>query len=41
MYIEQKMIEEKTNEIRAILEVIKRLNFKNVICTWETLNTQK
>lgn len=35
------MIEEKTNEITAIPKVIKRLNFKNVICTWDALNTQK
>ena len=33
MCIEQEMIEEKTNEITAIPEVIKRLNLKNVICT--------
>lgn len=41
MCIEQEMIEEKTNEITAIPEVIKRLNLKNVICTWDALNTQK
>lgn len=35
------MIEEKTNEITAIPEVIKRLDLKNVICTWDSLNTQK
>ena len=29
----QKMIEEKTNEITAIPEIIERLNLKNVICT--------
>ena len=33
MCIEQEMIEEKTNEITAIPEVIKRLDLKNVICT--------
>lgn len=41
MCIEQEMIEEKTNEITAIPEVIKRLNLTNVICTWDALNTQK
>ena len=41
MCIEQEMIEEKTNEITAIPEVIKRLNLKNVICTCDALNTQK
>ena len=39
--IEQEMIEEKTNEITAIPEVIKRLDLINVICTWDALNTQK
>ena len=41
MCIEQEMIEEKTNEIPAIPEVIKRLDLTNVICTWDALNTQK
>ena len=41
MCIEQEMIEEKTNEITAIPEIIERLNLKNVICTWDALNTQK
>lgn len=41
MCIEQEMIEEKTNEITAIREVIKRLDLNNVICTWDALNTQK
>ena len=41
MCIEQEMIEDKKNEITAIPEVIKRLNLKNVICTWDALNTQK
>ena len=31
--IEQEIIEEKTNEITAILQLIKRLNLKGVICT--------
>ena len=39
--IEQEMIEEKTNEITAIPDVIKRLNLKGIICTWDALNTQK
>lgn len=41
MCIDQEMIEEKTNEITAIPDVIKRLNIKDVICTWDALNTQK
>lgn len=41
MCIDQEMIEEKTNEITAIPDVIKRLNIKGVICTWDALNTQK
>lgn len=41
MCIDQEMIEEKTNEITAIPEIIERLNLKNVICTWDALNTQK
>ena len=39
--MEQKMIEEKTNEITAIPKIIERLNLKGVICTWDALNTQK
>lgn len=41
MCIDQEKIEEKTNEITAIPEVIKRLDLTNVICTWDALNTQK
>ena len=41
MCIDQDMIEEKTNEITAIPDVIKRLDLTNVICTWDALNTQK
>lgn len=41
MCIDQEMIQEKTNEITAIPEVIRRLNIKGVICTWDALNTQK
>ena len=39
--IDQEMIEEKTNEITAIPQLIERLNLKGVICTWDALNTQK
>ena len=39
--IDQEMIEEKTNEITAILDVIKRLKLKGIVCTWDALNTQK
>ena len=38
--IDQEKIDEKTNEITAIPDVIKRLNIKGVICTWDALNTQ-
>ena len=41
MCIDQEMIDDKTNEITAIPEIIKRLDLKNVICTWDALNTQK
>lgn len=41
MCIDQEMIEEKTNEITSIPDVIKRLDLTNVICTWDALNTQK
>lgn len=39
--LDQEMIEEKTNEIKAIPDVIKRLDIKGIICTWDALNTQK
>lgn len=39
--IDQEMIEEKTNEITAIPDVIRRLNLKGIVCTWDALNTQK
>lgn len=35
------MIEEKTNEITAIPNVINRLNLNDVVCTCDALNTQK
>jgi len=41
MCIDQEVIEEKTNEITAIPNVIRRLNIQGVICTWDALNTQK
>ena len=41
MCIDQEMIEDKTNEIPTIKKIIERLNLKNVICTWDALNTQK
>ena len=41
MCIEQERIEEKTNEITAIPKIIERLDLRNVICTWDALNTQK
>lgn len=39
--IDQEQIEEKTNEITAIPDVIKRLNLRGIVCTWDALNTQK
>ena len=39
--IDQEQIEEKTNEITAIPDVIKRLDLKGIVCTWDALNTQK
>lgn len=38
--IDQEMIDEKSNEIPSIPVLIKRLNLKGVICTWDALNTQ-
>ena len=35
------MIKDKTNEITAIPDVIRRLNLKGIICIWDALNTQK
>lgn len=34
------MIDDKTNEIPTIPEIIKRTNIKNCIITWDALNTQ-
>ena len=39
--IEQEIIEDKTNEITAMPNVISRLNLKGIVCTWDALNTQK
>ncbi len=39
--IAQEMIEDKTNEITAGPDLIKKLNLKGVVCTWDALNTQK
>ena len=41
MCIDQEMIEDKTNEIPTVKKIVERLNLKNVICTWDALNTQK
>ena len=41
MCIEQEMIEDKTNEIPTVKKIIERLELKDVICTWDALNTQK
>ena len=38
--IGQERIEDKTNEITAIPDLIKKLNIKGVVCTWDALNTQ-
>ena len=41
MCIDQEMIEDKTNEIPTIKKIIERLELKDIICTWDALNTQK
>ena len=41
MCIDQEMIEDKTNEIPTVKNIIERLELKDVICTWDALNTQK
>ncbi len=41
MCIDQEMIEDKTNEIPTVKSIIERLELKDVICTWDALNTQK
>lgn len=39
--IDQEFIEEKTNEIPAMPKLLKRLELKGTIVTWDALNTQK
>ena len=39
--VASEMIDEKSNEIHAIPDLIERLNIKDVIVTWDALNTQK
>ena len=39
--IASQMIEEKTNEIPNIEKLIKNMNIKNTIVSWDALNTQK
>lgn len=35
------MIDDKTNEIPIIKEILKRFSVKDIIITWDALNTQK
>lgn len=39
--IASEMIDDKTNEITTIPSILKRINAKNAIITWDALNTQK
>ena len=41
MCLTSEMIDDKTNEIPTIPTVLERLNLKDVIVTWDALNTQK
>lgn len=41
MCIASEMIEDKTNEITTIPAILKRVNAKGAIVTWDALNTQK
>jgi len=41
MCIDQEFIEEKTNEIPAMPRLLRRLQLKDTIVTWDALNTQK
>lgn len=41
MCICSQIIDKKTNEIPNIIEVIKQINIKDTITTWDALNTQK
>ena len=39
--ITQEFVSEKTNEITSMPEILKRLDLRNSIATWDALNTQK
>lgn len=39
--IANEMIDDKTNEITTIPSILKKINAKNAIITWDALNTQK
>ena len=41
MCFASEMIDDKTNEITAIPDILKRVNAKGAIVTWDALNTQK
>ena len=41
MCLASEMIDDKTNEIPTIPDILKRTNIKNCIITWDALNTQK
>ena len=41
MCLASEMIDDKTNEIPTIWTILKRLNIKDTIVTWDALNTQK
>lgn len=41
MCIASEMIEDKTNEITTIPNILKRINAKGSVITWDALNTQK
>ena len=41
MCIASEIIDDKTNEITTIPSILKRINAKNSIITWDALNTQK
>jgi predicted transposase YbfD/YdcC len=39
--VAQEFVSEKTNEITSMPEILKRLDLRNSIATWDALNTQK
>jgi len=39
--VTQEFVSEKTNEITSMPEILKRLDLRNSIATWDALNTQK